>query len=137
MDLRPSQGRIGIPAGSAVLEAEMPEGTPPSGFRFAIHSDRERIVIRMNGEFDIGVAGEVAAAVEELLDAGVGYVVMDLRELNFMDSAGVHMLISATQSAERRHSAVSLIRGPRNVQRVLELTAADSLFSFVSTGTDG
>jgi stage II sporulation protein AA (anti-sigma F factor antagonist) len=136
MDLQPSQGRIGIPGQcSVVVETGMPEVTRPSEFGFAVHQDRKRVG-RMNGELDVGVAGDVAS-VEELLDAGFGHVVMDIRELTFMDSAGVHMLISARQSAERRRSAVSLVRGPRNVQRILELTAADSLLSCVCTGTDG
>jgi anti-sigma B factor antagonist len=114
----------------------MPDVTHPPEFRFAVQPDRERVTVRLAGELDLGVAGGVAAAVDELIDAGFDHVVMDLRELSFMDSAGVHMLVSAQQSAERRKCAVSLIRGPGNVQRVLELTAADSLFTFLSAGTD-
>jgi anti-anti-sigma regulatory factor len=42
--------------------------------------------------------------------------VVDLRELTFLDSAGVHTLVSVRRSAERRDGALSLIRGPRSVQ---------------------
>jgi anti-sigma B factor antagonist len=113
----------------------MAELTHPD-FLFAVQPDRERVVVRIVGELDIGVASNVASAVDELIDAGFGHVVVDLRELRFMDSAGVHMLLSAREAAERRKCAMSLIRGPREVQRVLELTAADSLFTFIPGGTD-
>jgi anti-anti-sigma factor len=114
----------------------MPEVTRPSEFRFAVRQDRERVVIRMHGELDVG-SPDVGAVVEELLDAGFGHVVMDhLREAEFMDFAGVRMLISASRSAERRRSAVSVVGGPANVHRVLELTAADSSLSFISDGAN-
>jgi anti-anti-sigma factor len=113
----------------------MPEVTRPSEFRFAVRQDRERVVIRMHGELDVGSPDVVV--VEELLDVGFGHVATDhLREAEFMDFAGVRMLISASRSAERRRSAVSVVGGPANVHRVLELTAADSSLGFVSDGAN-
>jgi hypothetical protein len=57
-------------------------------------------------------------------------------QTNGVRDFGVHMPISARQSAERRRSAVSVVRGPRDVQRVLELTAAGSALRLVSSGAD-
>jgi hypothetical protein len=47
------------------------------------------------------------------------------------------MLAAASRSAERRRRAVSPIRGPQHVERVLELCAAASLLSFVAVGGEG
>jgi hypothetical protein len=44
------------------------------------------------------------------------------------------MLAAASRSAERRHRAVSPIRGPQHVERVLQLTATESLSSVVARG---
>ena len=60
-----------------------------------------------------------------------------LRGLSFLDSSGINMLVAARRSAERRRRAVSLIRGPRHVQRVLRLTGTESLFTFVAAEGDG
>jgi anti-sigma B factor antagonist len=95
-----------------------------------VRPDRERVVVRVGGEFDVAVAADVAAIVDELLDAGFARIVIDLRELSFLDSAGVHTLASVRRSAGRRGVALSLLRGPTKVHRVLELTATDSLFDF-------
>jgi anti-anti-sigma factor len=110
---------------------------PPDEFVCDVRADGEGVVVRLAGELDLEVAGDVAAAVEELLDAGFPHVVVDLRELSFLDSSGIHMLVAARRSAERRHRAVSLIRGPQHVQRVLQLTGTESLLTFVAAEGDG
>ena len=109
----------------------------PDEFLCDVRADAGSVVVRLAGELDLEVAGTVAAAVEDLLDDGFPHVVVDLRELSFLDSSGIHMLVAAQRSAERRHRALSLIRGPQHVQRVLELTATESLFTFVAAEGDG
>jgi len=99
-------------------------------FVFDVRPDRDRAVLRVAGELDMAAAPSVAAAVDELLEAGFARVVIDLSALSFLDSAGVHMLVSAHHAAERRTCELSLVRGPRDIQRVLELTATDSLLAF-------
>ena len=99
-------------------------------FFIDVRPDRERVVVRVGGEFDVAVAGHVTATVEELLDGAVAQIVIDLRDVSFLDSAAVHALVSVHRSAERRGSAVSLIRGPGDVHRVFELTATDAFLDF-------
>jgi anti-sigma B factor antagonist len=110
---------------------------PPDEFACEVRPDRGSVVVRLAGELDLRVAGDVAAIVEELLDARFPRVVVDLRALSFLDSSGVHMLVAARRSAERRQAALSLIRGPQNVERVLALTGTESLFTFVAAAGDG
>lgn len=117
----------------------MQQGAPSAEFVCDVRADAGSAVgvVRLAGELDLGVAGDVGAAVEELLDAGCAHVVVDLRGLSFLDSSGINMLVAARRSAERRRRAVSLIRGPRHVQRVLRLTGTESLFTFVAAEGDG
>jgi anti-anti-sigma factor len=95
-----------------------------------VRPDRERVIVAVGGELDFGAAPQLAATVDELLDVGFGRIVVDLRPLTFLDSAGVHTLISAADSAERRRCALSLVPGSRNVQRIFKLTASDSLLDW-------
>jgi anti-sigma B factor antagonist len=108
---------------------------PPDEFACEVRPDRGSVVVRLAGEPDVRVAGDVAAIVEELLDARFPRVVVDLRALRFLDSSGLHMLVAA-RSAERRQAAVSLVRGPGNVERVLALTGTESRFTFVAAEGD-
>ena len=61
---------------------------------------------------------------------GCGHIVVDLRGLTFMDSAGLRLLLSLRNDASRDGFALTLIRGHRNVQRVFELTKTQSLFDW-------
>jgi anti-sigma B factor antagonist len=105
-------------------------------FRCDVCEDGDLVALRLAGELDLAVARDVATVVDELIDAGVSHVVVDLRELTFVDSSGVHMLISARRAAEQHNRALSLIRGSGSVHRVLELTAAAPLLGFVAEGVD-
>jgi anti-sigma B factor antagonist len=95
-----------------------------------VHPDRDRVIVRLGGELDLATAPEVGTTVHDLFDAGFTSVVVDLRQLTFLDSTGIHTLVSAQRSAERRECSLSLLRGPRSVHRVFELTGTDSLFAF-------
>jgi anti-anti-sigma factor len=110
-----------------------PSATAPV-FSCDVHPDRERVIVRLAGELDLGVAPRVEATVQELIDAGFTAVVIDLRELRFMDSTGLRMLVAAQRLAEERSCALSLIRGPQEVHRVFEITATETLFAFDGAG---
>jgi anti-sigma B factor antagonist len=97
---------------------------------YDVHLDRDGAVVRLHGDFDLVAAPHVEAILGEVLESAVAGVVVDLRGLQFIDSAGVHTLLAAQRSAERRACALSLVRGRRRVHRVFELTATEPLFTF-------
>jgi|1186.fasta_scaffold385163_2 anti-sigma B factor antagonist len=107
-----------------------------SDFFCEVRPHRERVVVDLVGEFDVAVATRVAEVIEDLFDVGFADIVIDLRDLSFIDSAGVHSLISANRSAGLRGASLSLFRGPRDVHRVLTLTSTDSLFAFENDGAE-
>jgi anti-sigma B factor antagonist len=114
----------------------MVEVTDQPDLVLAVQPDRDRVIVRLVGELDIAVAGRVEATVKELVDVGFADIVVDLRGLSFMDSAGVHMLVSTKRWAEQATCRVSVIPGGRATpQRVLELTGAESLLRFASAET--
>ena len=55
-------------------------------------------------------------------------MIVDLRELEFMDSTGLSMLVRAHQRLSERDCELTLIKGQPQVQRLLDLTGvADRL----------
>ncbi len=57
-------------------------------------------------------------------------LVIDLAALEFMDSTGLRTLLEARERALSEGHGLALRRGPRQVQRVLELTRTDEVFEF-------
>ena len=63
-------------------------------------------VIRLSGELDMVSVERVRPVVEEVLAAGNDRLVFDVSGLEFMDSSGIALLVSATRKAgqvELRH----------------------------------
>jgi anti-anti-sigma factor len=63
-----------------------------------------------------------------LLDAGCPVVVLDLRELAFVDSSGVRELLRCRDRAGSRGSELALALAPGAVSRALEVCGVRDLF---------
>jgi anti-sigma B factor antagonist len=87
--------------------------------------------IRLRGELDLCGAPRLAAAIDDApIRYSEGGVVVDLGGLEFIDSAGLRVLLAANVASERDGVRLRLRRGPRPVHRLFELTGADSVLPF-------
>ncbi|MFC7533790.1 STAS domain-containing protein [Actinoplanes sp. GCM10030250] len=85
-----------------------------------------RITVTLAGECDLSTREHLTAI---LLDAvhRAKAVFVDLAGLTFLDSSGVHSLITAHHAAKQRDARVYVINATGAVAVVLELTGLDSL----------
>ena len=82
------------------------------------------------GECTLMLAGELDLASRPLLDKAVRCVerrdtvalVLDLSELAFIDSTGLHGVFAAKALCAEHGCAFALVRGPSQVQRLFELS---------------
>jgi anti-sigma B factor antagonist len=95
--------------------------------RLSVVPDRDRVVVRAHGELDLSTAELVRTQLQELAASGWSDVVLDLRPLSFMDTAGVHVLLSAQDDASRAQTSFAIIAGEDPVIRVLALTGTRDL----------
>ena len=78
-------------------------------------------VLRASGELDIAVAPDLQARVPELVEGAAG-VVLDLRPVTFLDSAGVRLVDRFAHECGRRDVAFVAVAPPRGAaRRVLEI----------------
>jgi anti-anti-sigma factor len=74
------------------------------------------------GELDLLTAPRLQAVLDKLVAAGdLRHLVLDLRELEFIDSTGVAMIYSLEQLARQDGFDAAFVRGPL-VQRVLTIS---------------
>ena len=88
----------------------------------------EEAVVAVAGELDLQSADVLEREVIGLHAAGHDRVVVDLSRIEFIDSTGLRMLLGLHRSAELAGRRLSLVRGPRPVHRIFELTATAPLF---------
>ena len=87
-------------------------------------------VIALRGELDL--AG--AAALERELDRveqSAEAVVLDLRDVAFMDSSGLRLIVLTAQRALDLGRRLALVPGPEQVMRVFEITRMRERLDFV------
>jgi anti-sigma B factor antagonist len=103
-----------------------------------VRPDRERVVVELSGELDIATISQFRERCGELLGAGFRHVVVDLRELTFLESTGLHLLIDLNAAARRDGWELSVIPGSDAVQRVLVVSGTVEWLPFISaTGLRG
>jgi anti-sigma B factor antagonist len=89
------------------------------------------ICLSLAGELDIATADSVKAALERSRPEPPGILVIDLRDLAFMDSTGLQVMLQAARRADDDGSSLILVRGPRTVQRVFELAQLEGRLRFI------
>jgi anti-sigma B factor antagonist len=85
-------------------------------------------VIKVSGELDLASSPALEEELERAATSDASLVVVDLRDLEFMDSTGLSVLVRAHQRAAESSHRFGLINGSPQVQRLLTLTGvADRL----------
>jgi anti-anti-sigma factor len=79
--------------------------------------------VHVAGELDLANTPQLRQVLREAQHYA-RVVVLDLRELTFIESAGVHTILDAAASVRRNEGRLVLVRGPTDVDRALTLTRA-------------
>lgn len=94
----------------------------PRPFALDVRPDRDRVHVAPAGELDLVTVGEVDRCVADLTAAGFAHVVVDLREVEFIDSTGLRLMLRLRAHSRDEGWTLSLVQGPPSVRRIFELT---------------
>lgn len=102
-------------------------GPPPPEFTVGEREAEGARIIRPSGELDIATAPRLERAVLSGREAG-DRIVLDLAELEFIDSTGLRVIVRAVEAATLGGWELRLRPGPPAVQRVFQIAGvADAL----------
>ncbi|MBV8948146.1 MAG: STAS domain-containing protein [Solirubrobacterales bacterium] len=87
-------------------------------------------LIVVSGELDLAGVPVFAAAVRNLELASIPRAVLDLRRVVFIDAVGLHAVLDLHAACLEVATALQIVPGPRNVQRIFELTGTDRRLPF-------
>jgi anti-sigma B factor antagonist len=103
----------------------------PRNDSVTITVEGERARAALAGDFDMAATFTVEPALERALEEpGVSALTLDLSKLKFIDSTGIGVLFRLEAEARSRGVALSIVPGPREVQRVFELAGLTEALPF-------
>jgi anti-sigma B factor antagonist len=128
----PRRGQTENTSGSATCG-----GTPRSD-AFAVSSERHEHSQRLRpaGDLDIATAPTLERELEAAAAGDAEVIVLDLRQLTFMDSSGIHLLLRANETWGAREKRLRILTGPPLIDRVFDLARVRELLPIVAGDED-
>ncbi|HMJ03281.1 MAG TPA: STAS domain-containing protein [Conexibacter sp.] len=87
--------------------------------------------LALTGELDIAGAARVEQELERIEQEPPATLVLDLRELAFMDSTGLRVIVAADDRAREQERRLVVVRGSDTVQRIIAMTRLDERLEIV------
>jgi anti-anti-sigma factor len=110
---------------------QRPPSEPVEPFRCDISREHDAARIRPVGDLDLDTAPRLIAGLDALRAEGFRRLILDLRDLSFMDSSGLRCILEYHAEGRRDGFSLALVPGSPRVQRVFELTQTLSRLSFI------
>jgi anti-sigma B factor antagonist len=95
--------------------------TADKHLRIGLRSEQDRVVLELHGELDLVGAPLLQSEIEGAAVEAAPLVVLDLADLQFVDSSGLRVILSAHERARERGQGFALTRGSHQVQRLLSI----------------
>jgi anti-anti-sigma factor len=100
-------------------------------FRVRTRPENGVMTVALSGELDLAGVEKLQESIDHARALG-DRLVVDLRELEFIDSSGLRVLVGLHNAAETHGFEYSILPGPPVVQRAFALCGLDRTLHFVA-----
>jgi len=107
----------------------------PQSLELGYRRDGRDVVVVIRGEVDLASAPRLEYGLFDLIEQGNLSIVLDLRDLQFIDSTGLAVLTKARERAHREGSQFALMHLPATAKRLLEILGELSAFDLRDDGS--
>lgn len=94
-----------------------------------VTDEAETAIVRPTGEIDIATGPVLEAKVEDLVEAGIRRCAIDLTGVEFIDSAGLQMVLASRAALRRVGGEFSVKGASPSVARILDISGMTALLS--------
>jgi anti-sigma B factor antagonist len=92
----------------------------------------ETCLVRVEGELDLAGVPMLERELEELLSSDLQSVILDLEELEFIDSLGLRCLLEAARGSRANGDRLRMLRPTGQVARILKLTGVGEVLPLIA-----
>jgi anti-sigma B factor antagonist len=119
----------------------VPEQAPLQIYDCDVVPERDHVRVVPSGELDLTTTPLLDESIRELRQSGFHHVILDLRDLEFIDSSGLRLILDLDAVARADSLKLDVIAGRPEIQRVFEIAGVLDALPFssscVSRGMDG
>lgn len=105
--------------------------------RISVSRAEDRVVIHLAGELDLASAPSLAGELKASSADGTAAIVLDMRELSFIDSSGLRAVLAAREQAADAGYEFAVVRGSPQVRRLFAITRADEHLQMLDSPDEG
>jgi anti-sigma B factor antagonist len=100
-----------------------------------VRAEREpdATVVRLTGEVDLRTSPQLRARFLELIEERPRRIILDLTNVDYIDSSGVGTVVELKRRAMRNESKVVLVGLQRRVRSLFEITRLDKFFTITDS----
>ncbi|CAN7184241.1 STAS domain-containing protein [Paenibacillus sp. LjRoot153] len=95
-------------------------------FMFYKQSDGKENRIYLSGELDLSAASSLASVLDSVVWKAEETLILDLKELKYIDSTGIGLIVSAIKVRAATHAAFQIDHIPAKVRRLFDITGVSS-----------
>jgi anti-sigma B factor antagonist len=85
-------------------------------------------IVRVKGELDLSTAPELRAELKRLIGEGAKHLLLDLRDVTFIDSSGLVVFIYVRRRLLQKEGSFALINPNAAVKKILSIAGLDQIF---------
>jgi RND superfamily putative drug exporter len=110
-----------------VAHEEAPAEAPAAGFEIKVGEEPDRIRVTLRGELDADDAAYLGARLRELEESSPKLIVVDVREVEFADPAGVGQLYLASRRARDTHRRFVVVEDGSRLEQAADGRPEDAI----------
>jgi anti-sigma B factor antagonist len=109
---------------------------PDEHLRIDVRHEQDRVVLELHGELDLLGAPLLQSEIESAEIEAAKMIVLDLEDLQFIDSAGLRVILTAHDRARKREQEFALTRGSQQVQRLLTIAGVNEHLRIIASADE-
>ncbi|KKK57483.1 hypothetical protein LCGC14_3054010 [marine sediment metagenome] len=86
------------------------------------------MLLKLDGEVDVYTAPKLKSRLVDLVDQGKFKIVVDLEQVDFMDSSGLGVLVGGLKRVRSHEGAIALICTQENILKIFRITGLVKVF---------
>ncbi|MFA5527055.1 MAG: STAS domain-containing protein [Peptostreptococcales bacterium] len=92
------------------------------------NEDARKWILEPKGDIDIASATQLKETLGNLLEKKAQDILLDFRQLDYIDSTGLGIIIGAHGKMKESGNRITIINPKANIQKLLVITGLDKIF---------